>query len=274
MKSQMPNTPLGPANLGSILIGVNLLGPLHQIGRLDEAPFDNLAQPGHLDGCEDPICLADRYKLLEAEAVVRLYSQTGFGPRPGQVFWQLNEDKNLPGVPACKYYPQSGVHHLGTCHWCTLAIHSPLPQPGAKRNDKTCVCRIRVRAARARTRGASTTKLTTHPRPRSCSPHLHHALQVVQDPGAAPRQEWFCHSCAGSGQAEENRWHTQKHFGEYTVQPKRLSWMPAPKLAGDMRLGHEKVHGQAAGGRAGRHSVRAGGQAGDVKPLVQRGASS
>ena len=102
-----------------------------------------------LDVCQDPTCLADRKTLLEAEAVVRRDNPNGFGPCPGQVFWQLNSDENLP---ACNF-PQSGRHSLWICHWCTREIVSPLPQPGAKRNATTCVCRIRVRAARARTKG-------------------------------------------------------------------------------------------------------------------------
>ena len=88
--------------------------------------------------------------MLEAEAVVRRNNPNGFGPCPGQTFWQLNDDLNLP---ACNYFHQSGRHSLGLCHWCTREIVSPLPQPGAQRNAFTCVCRIWVRAARAKPGG-------------------------------------------------------------------------------------------------------------------------
>ena len=157
----MPETELGPArNIISSLTRGAPPQPTHvlqQNGRLSQAPFGILPlippahahdQPlGQLGGCQDPICLADRKKLLEAEADVRRRNPNGFGPCDGQIFWELNSDKNLP---ACNFHKQSGLHQVGHCHWCAREIVSPLPQPGVQPLQRnaftTCVCRIRVRS--------------------------------------------------------------------------------------------------------------------------------
>ena len=166
MKSQCRKQHLALLTKSSRFVHEDLLDPpppavLQQNEWPGQASFGTLPALGHdqpelleqLDACQDPTtCLADRKMLLESEAIVRRNNPNGFGPCPGQVFWELNSDRNLP---ACNLLQPGlqGLHHLGTCHWCTREIVSPLPQPGAQRNAFTCVCRIRVRAAYAREGG-------------------------------------------------------------------------------------------------------------------------
>ena len=121
----MPETALGYADhiVCSITREAPLIAPpqpahvLQQNERLGQASLgihahDQKPEPlEQLDVCQDPICLADRKIQLEAEAVVRSDNPNGFGPCPGQIFWQLNSDKNLPACNLRKPDLQ-GLHHL------------------------------------------------------------------------------------------------------------------------------------------------------------------